>query len=169
MRDAVSEPFVIDGVTHPITVSIGIAVSDTSGTGGADLIRDADIAMYRAKERGRNRCELFDDVLRKRILSNIHVENALSGALDRGELSLRYQPIVSLEDRSVEALEALLRWEHSGLGPVSPAEFIPIAEQCGLIVPIGEWVISEACRQAARWKEKYRDEAPLPINVNLSP
>jgi diguanylate cyclase (GGDEF)-like protein/PAS domain S-box-containing protein len=161
---ALEPPFVLDGSEHFVSGSIGITVTDDADADPAALLRDADVAMYRAKERGRAHYELFDERLRDRALRRVRLDNALRGALDRGELHLAYQPIFRVADRSLAGVEALLRWEHPELGAVSPADFIPAAERSGLIVPIGRWVLEEACRQAARWAL----EQPLIVSVNVS-
>jgi EAL domain-containing protein (putative c-di-GMP-specific phosphodiesterase class I) len=123
--------------------------------------------MYRAKERGRDREELFDEELRAGVLHRLRVDQALRGAEERGELELVYQPLVSLPGGETVGVEALLRWDHPGLGKVSPADFIPVAEQSGLIVPLGRWVLEQALRQAAKWEHR-RAAAPFTVNVNLS-
>jgi diguanylate cyclase (GGDEF)-like protein len=165
MRAAIAEPFKLGKRTIRVTASVGIALSTSLDT-AEGLLRDADAAMYRAKERGRNRSELFDDTLRANLLTRLAVENALRGALANDELSLRYQPIVRLPEGSIEGVEALLRWDHKTLGSVSPAEFIPIAEQTDLIVPIGAWVLQQACVQATRWHSLGH---LVSVSVNLSP
>ena len=131
-------------------------------------MRDADIAMYRAKQRGRGNWEIFDEVLRDRALERVATEHALRRALRDGELRLHYQPIVTLEDGTVQWVEALVRWEHPDRGLLPPGEFIPIAEDSSLILAIGEWTLREACEQAARWRERLGDRAPLPVSVNVS-
>jgi diguanylate cyclase (GGDEF)-like protein/PAS domain S-box-containing protein len=162
-----TRPFVLAGSEHFVTTSIGIALAQ-GGELPEELIRDADAAMYRAKERGRARYELFDEVMRDRAIARLRVENDLRRALERNELRLVYQPLVSLIDRSIVGVEALLRWEHPGRGPIPPSEFIPIAEEDGLIEPIGLWVLERACRQAAHWHQARPDAAPIGISVNLS-
>ncbi len=162
-----TRPFVLDGDEHFVTTSIGIALA-AGGELADDLVRDADAAMHRAKERGRARYELFDEGLRGRALSRLRVENDLRRALERDELALAYQPLVSLADRSIVAVEALIRWQHPERGLVSPADFIPVAEDNGLIEPIGRWVLHRACRQAAQWYRERPDEPPISISVNLS-
>ncbi len=156
------------GEQHLITASIGIAVAQASETDAEGLLRDADAAMYRAKDLGRARHELFDDAMRDRVLGRLRTERALGRALDRDELRLHYQPIVSLDDRHIEGVEALVRWEDPERGLVAPGEFIPVAEESGLILRVGAWVMGEACRQAARWRRELGDRAPLPVNVNLA-
>jgi EAL domain-containing protein (putative c-di-GMP-specific phosphodiesterase class I) len=124
--------------------------------------------MYRAKERGRARYELFDEAMRSRAIGRLRVENDLRRALEHGQLRLEYQPLVWLSDRSIRSVEALLRWDHPAQGVVMPAQFIPIAEANGLIEPIGRWVLQQACRQAGEWYGARPDEAPIGISVNLS-
>jgi diguanylate cyclase (GGDEF)-like protein len=162
-----TRPFVLAGSEHFVTTSIGIALAQ-GGELPEELIRDADGAMYRAKERGRARYELFDEAMRDRAIARLRVENDLRRALERDELRLVYQPLVSLTDRSIVGVEALLRWEHPTRGDISPSEFIPIAEETGLIEPIGMLVLERACRQAAQWHQARPDAAPIGISVNLS-
>ncbi len=162
-----TRPFVLDGDEHFVTTSIGIALAE-GGERAEDLLRDADAAMHRAKERGRARYELFDEALRGRALSRLRVENDLRRALERDELTLHYQPLVSLPDRTMVSVEALIRWDHPERGRISPVDFIPVAEENGLIEPIGRWVLERACRQAAIWYRQRPDTAPLTMSVNLS-
>ncbi len=162
-----ARPFVLDGNEHFVTTSIGIALAE-GGERAEDLLRDADAAMHRAKERGRARYELFDEALRGRALSRLRVENDLRRALERDELTLHYQPLVSLRDRAMVSVEALVRWDHPERGRISPVDFIPVAEENGLIEPIGRWVLEHACRQAAEWCRARPDVAPLTMSVNLS-
>jgi diguanylate cyclase len=157
------------------TVSIGLAGSARDGgTFGAptaeSLLRDADTAMYRAKSAGRNRTMVFDPSMHASVRRRVETELALRYALDRGELLLHYQPIVSIQTGEVVGAEALLRWAHPGMGLVSPLDFIPIAEETGLIVEIGEWVVSEALRQLARWREERRGSGgpDIWLSVNVS-
>jgi diguanylate cyclase (GGDEF)-like protein/PAS domain S-box-containing protein len=164
---AFTRPFVLAGNEHFVTASVGIALAH-GGELPEELIREADAAMYRAKERGRARYELFDEVMRGRALARLRVENDLRTALERGELRLDYQPLVSLSDRSLKGVEALVRWEHPERGLVMPSDFILIAEEAGLIEPIGRWVLEEACRQAGRWYRSRADAAPIGMSVNLS-
>ncbi len=162
-------PFELAAGEHFAKVSLGIAL--TSGDiehEPAALIRDADAAMYQAKARGRARFEVFDGAMRARTVKRLSVENDLRRALEREELRVVYQPIVSLEDRGLVAVEALLRWQHPVRGLLTPAEFIPVAEESGLIESIGQWVLESGCAQAAQWHGQYPDTAPLGIAVNLS-
>ncbi len=162
-----ARPFVLSGSEHFVTTSIGIALA-RGGERADELIRDADAAMYRAKERGRARYEVFDEGMRGRAIERLRVENDLRRALERGELRLEYQPVVSLRNFSIVGVEALLRWRHPERGEIPPSEFIPIAEENGLIEPIGRWVLEHACRQAAQWYQARPDAAPLTMSVNLS-
>ena len=143
---------------------MGIAVADEGAT-PETLLRDSDAAMYRAKERGRGRIELFDDALRSRDERRTATTSSLQRALEREEFTVEYQPIVDLETGKMVSAEALLRWEHPERGLVPPHEFIPLAEDTGLIVPIGAWVLDESCRQLARWQ---RIAPSMTLAVNLS-
>jgi diguanylate cyclase (GGDEF)-like protein/PAS domain S-box-containing protein len=165
---ALRRPFLLEGIEHFVTVSIGIAIADGERAPPGALIRDADAALYRAKDRGRGRYEIFDRAMRVRTLERLSLENDLRRALDREQLRVHYQPVVSLRDRSILGLEALVHWEHPERGAVAPLEFIPIAEDSGLIGPIGEWVLNEACRQVCEWHADSPDAAPLGVSVNLS-
>ncbi|MEA2374911.1 MAG: hypothetical protein QOD53_1374, partial [Thermoleophilaceae bacterium] len=168
LQSSLGDPFVLDGEEHFLTASIGVALATGRYESPDPLMRDADAAMYRAKERGRAQCELFDDAMRNQVRGRLRMENALRGVIERDELRAYYQPIVSLADGSISGLEALMRWQHEGLGPVSPIEFIPIAEDTGLIVPLGAWMLEEVCRQIVLWEQEL-GAAPPPISVNLSP
>ncbi len=162
-----ARPFVLSGSEHFVTTSIGIAVA-RGGEQADELIRDADAAMYRAKDRGRARYEVFDEGMRGRAIERLRVENDLRRAIERDELRLEYQPVVSLRTFGIVGVEALLRWRHPERGEIPPSEFIPIAEENGLIEPIGRWVLERACRQAAQWYGARPDAAPLTMSVNLS-
>jgi diguanylate cyclase (GGDEF)-like protein len=165
--DSLREPFVIDGNDYRISASVGLAVSD--GSDGADaktLLRDADTAMYRAKAAGRGSYELFTDAMHDRAVLRLRLERALRGALERRELTLVHQPIVSMRSGEIVACEALLRWTDRELGTISPAEFVPLAEETGLIVELGRWVLRQACSDAAMWARAGR---PIAVGVNVSP
>jgi diguanylate cyclase (GGDEF)-like protein/PAS domain S-box-containing protein len=162
-----TRPFVLDGNEHFVSVSIGITLA-AGGECAEELVRDADAAMHRAKERGRARYELFDEGIRGRAISRLRVENDLRRALERGELTLEYQPIVGLDAHAVIGVEALVRWDHPQRGRIPPLEFIPIAEENGLIEPIGRWVLEHACRQGAAWYASRPDAMPISVAVNLS-
>jgi diguanylate cyclase (GGDEF)-like protein/PAS domain S-box-containing protein len=168
---AFAQPFSIDGVDHFVTASIGIAVArpaDQRGASAELLIRNADAAMYRAKEGGRARCVLFDAAMRANAMRRLQVERELRHALDREELALHYQPLVNLRSGEIAGLEALVRWQHPDRGLLDPAEFVPIAEDSGLIEPIGRWVQERACRQILDWHQQRPDDRPFDVAVNLS-
>ncbi|MBI1722896.1 MAG: EAL domain-containing protein [Gemmatimonadetes bacterium] len=148
--------------------SIGVALSSTGYQRPEDVLRDADIAMYRAKGRGRARSEVFDVAMRDRVHARLGIETDLRRALDRGQMALVFQPIVELKSGRVDAFEALLRWRHPERGVVFPADFVPLAEETGLIVPIGWWVLREACRQARSWRRAFPQADAVRISVNLS-
>ncbi len=149
--DAFRRPLTVSDTSLVTTVSVGMARSVFPAT-AEGLLRDADTAMYRAKDGGRNRCIVFDSTMRDSVRARVETELALRHALDRDQLILHYQPIVSIEDGATRGFEALLRWAHPGKGMISPLDFIPVAEETGLIVEIGEWVVSEAVRQLATWR-----------------
>jgi diguanylate cyclase (GGDEF)-like protein/PAS domain S-box-containing protein len=166
-----AEPYPMGGAEHFVTASVGIAVAHPGGSDPVDaetMIRDADAAMYRAKERGRARCELFDAEMRARATHRLEVERELRNGLEDQELVLHYQPMVALGSGEVTGLEALLRWQHPARGLLDPQEFVPIAEESGLIEPVGRWVQEAACRQALEWHDQRPDQRPLDIAVNLS-
>jgi diguanylate cyclase (GGDEF)-like protein/PAS domain S-box-containing protein len=164
-----SEPFEYDGQELHLGASVGVRVSDGPGAEPDKMLRDADLALYAAKQRGRGRVESFDPSARLSGFDPLALEQALRAALRRGELALHYQPLVDLTTDRVRGLEALLRWEHPKQGTISPGEFIPVAEQSGLIVPIGEWVLGEACRQLARWRAERTVDQTVQMAVNVSP
>jgi diguanylate cyclase (GGDEF)-like protein len=154
----------LDGEPRFVTASVGLAVAGARHRNDADqLMQDADAAMYRAKENGKARCEAFDDSLRAVALRRLALEGGLREALVNGELRLDYQPQVRLSNEEISGVEALLRWRHPQLGPISPAEFVPMAERLGLIEAIGEWVVREACAEATRWE---RDDIEIAVNVS---
>ena len=160
--------FQVDGHSVHISASIGIVLSVTGYNRAEDVLRDADIAMYRAKGHGKARYEIFDPAMRDRIMERLSLETQLRHALENEELRVYYQPIVSLDKGRIIGLEALARWEHPERGLIYPAEFIPTAEETGLIIPLDRWVLREACRQMHEWHEKIPVDPPLTISVNLS-
>jgi diguanylate cyclase (GGDEF)-like protein/PAS domain S-box-containing protein len=161
------KPFVVDGVNASLTISAGVAVGAANVT-AEGLLRDADVAMYRAKETGRDRFELFDEALRGRLAHRADVEAGLRHALEREEFVVAYQPILEVSSGAVREAEALLRWTRPDGTVVSPAEFIPIAEETGLIVAIGEWVLRSACADAVRWNRLFGRDGAVGVGVNLS-
>jgi predicted signal transduction protein with EAL and GGDEF domain len=167
IKVALSRPFKLRQREHFVSASMGISLGRGEKAPEA-MIRDADAALYRAKERGRGGYEIFDSAMRARAVEHMRIENDLRRALDREELELHYQPIVGLRDGSIMALEALLRWRHPEYGLTSPTSFIPVAEESQLIVPVGRWVIEEACNRVAEWQSLQPDAAPVRIAVNLS-
>jgi predicted signal transduction protein with EAL and GGDEF domain len=157
-----AEPFVLAGGEVYLSTSVGIALAGGPDERPDDLIRDADAAMYRAKERGKARFEVFDEDMRASATHRLELETALRRALERGELRVHYQPALDVARREVVGSEALVRWEHPERGLLAPAEFLPLAEETGLIVPLGAWVLREACRTAAGWPEERE------VAVNLT-
>ena len=168
IMDAHREPFDLGGQEVFVKLSIGIALGDADAASPEDLLRDADTAMYRAKKEGLRGYRVFEPVMYEQALRRMMLENDLRRAIERDELGVRYQPIFSLKLDRVVAMEALLRWEHPDLGTILPAEFVPLAEETGLIVPIGRWVLKEACRQAREWQGRFPSDPPLMMGVNLS-
>lgn len=166
IREQMRRPFVLDGRDVVLTASIGIAVYPDDGHDAASLLKHADTAMYHAKDSGRDNCQFYSASLTQRAQQRLNLENNLRHALDRGEFRLVYQPQLDLASGRIHSVEALIRWDHPTDGTISPMEFIPLAEENGLIVPIGEWVLRTACGDAARWQ---REGHGLTVAVNLSP
>lgn len=160
------EPFDLDGLETVVTASIGIAVAD--GRPPEALLRDADAAMYRAKEKGRDRVELFDAQLREDVVARLDTERELRHALEHGGLLVHYQPIVSLRTGAVTGFESTLRWDHPTRGLLPPAAFLDVAEDSGLMRPIGEWTRAEVCRTAARWNQENPEWGRLVTSVKIS-
>lgn len=163
---AVTMPLSFDGFEVAVTCSMGCSTYPDDGEDAETLLRCADAAMYRAKETGRNKVQIFDAELRERIDQRIRLEIDLRDAVERGELTLCYQPQIDLHSGDIIAVEALLRWRHARLGDIAPAEFIPIAEDAGFIVPLSEWVIRQVCLQANAWQRAGLP--PVRMAVNLS-
>jgi diguanylate cyclase (GGDEF)-like protein/PAS domain S-box-containing protein len=166
VTSAVTSPVALAEGEVFVSASVGIALSTGDLETPETLLRNADAAMHRAKEQGRARSELYDVHAHDRTIQNLRTGNDLHHALERGELRMHYQPIISLETGHISGFEALLRWEHPERGLVGPDEFISLAEETGLVVPIGSWALEDACRQAAAW---HAQGAPITISVNLSP
>jgi diguanylate cyclase (GGDEF)-like protein len=163
---ALSEPFELDGQQVFITASVGIALSASGYTDVQDVLRDADIAMYHAKQNGRARWMIFDQAMQQAALRRLQVEAELRAALPAAQLFLCYQPIVSPRDGIIRGFEALVRWRHPERGLVAPIEFIPIAEEVGLIGQIGEWVLQTACRQLHAWQQQCAQRLTMSVNVS---
>jgi diguanylate cyclase (GGDEF)-like protein len=166
MREAFRDPFILKGTEVVVTASVGIAMSTDSTRDEAELLRRADMAMYRVKQHGRNGCEFFDPAMDDQAADRLAMLNALRRAVERDELVVHYQPIVDLETGDVLAAEALLRWNRPGHGLVSPVEFIPLAEETGVIVSLGEWVLNEACAEARRWGRSGVSDVVVTVNVS---
>ena len=163
-----SMPFQIGGQEVSASLSMGIAVSDSSYDDPTDILRDADTALYQAKARGKNRYEFFNTEMRDAAITRLRLEQDLRKGIELGQLLLYYQPIVNLETGAIESFEALVRWQHPEHGLMAPIQFIPIAEETGLIIPMGRWVIEEACHQVQRWHEQFSQHRNLSVSVNLS-
>jgi diguanylate cyclase (GGDEF)-like protein len=170
IRNSFRQPFLVRGLETFSSASVGIALADASDpqTDAESLIRDADTAMYEAKASGRDAIRVFDASMRERTAERLTIERFLRHALERGELTLLYQPIVELSTSRVTSVEALIRWRHPTLGEVSPSRFIPVAEDTGLIVEIGAWALGEACSRVAEWRRLTPALADLRVAVNLS-
>ena len=166
--ECLTHPIMLHGVRVTISGSIGIVLDGDEVASPEHLLRDADLAMYRAKELGKNRWEMFEPSLRERVQTRMATAIELRHALERGELLAVYQPMVQLQTRTILGFEVLLRWQHPERGLLLPAEFISVAEETGLIVPLGEWIITQACRQLQAWHTQFPSCPPLTMNVNLS-
>jgi diguanylate cyclase (GGDEF)-like protein/PAS domain S-box-containing protein len=166
--EALAPPYALGGTEVASTASIGIVLADRRYATASEMLRDADVAMYEAKRAGRARARVFDVALSDAVERRRRLEVDLRGAARRGELQLVYQPVFDLCRGRLASVEALLRWSHPDLGPISPAEFVPIAEDSGLIGAIGEWVLREACRQLAEWRSRGVDFLPASVAVNVS-
>ncbi|TMK88132.1 MAG: EAL domain-containing protein, partial [Actinobacteria bacterium] len=162
---ALADPFLVTGREVFVSMSVGIALARDADQRPQALLRDADAAMYLAKDRGRARFEVFDEAMRDQSTERLLLENALRRAPERGELRALYQPIVRLSDGAMIAAEALVRWVHPERGLLEASQFVPLAEETGIIVRIGGWVLNEACRQAASWAGDGKAPA---VSVNLS-
>ncbi|MEU9734545.1 EAL domain-containing protein [Streptomyces sp. NPDC048002] len=166
---ALLAPITVEGRELTVRGSIGVVEGPAGERSPAEVLRSADITMYRAKSAGGNRFELADPEADARAITRHGLTTALPTALDRGEFFIEYQPLVHLGDGSVRGAEALVRWLHPQHGVLGPDRFIPLAEHTGLIVPLGRWVLEQSVRQAREWRDRHSDAGPLRINVNLSP
>ncbi|WP_240377338.1 EAL domain-containing protein [Bacillus piscicola] len=160
-------PFTVNGVNLRITISAGVCTYPQNADSATELIRFADFSMYESKRNGKNQVTLFNSVIKEQTRRAVQIEEALLTAIDRGEFHLLYQPKISVRTGRLDSVEALLRWNHAQLGAISPAEFIPIAEERGIIDEIGEWVLREACRQWGDWTNEH--DQPIAVAVNISP
>jgi predicted signal transduction protein with EAL and GGDEF domain len=165
---ALKEPMTIGGYEWVSTASIGVVLSTSASERPEYLLRSADMAMYRAKHQGRARFEMFDRAMHAEALTRLQLETDLRRAIERGDFVLHYQPIVALAEGCIAGVEALIRWQHHERGLVPPNDFIPVAEDTGLIVPLGRWALREACRQLVEWDAALPGAAPLSLSVNLS-
>ncbi|HET6998248.1 MAG TPA: EAL domain-containing protein [Solirubrobacterales bacterium] len=164
---AFAKPLKIEGRVHHVSVSVGVVFAAAEEASASGILRDADAAMYRAKDAGKGRFALFDECMRERLLERLRTEDDLRRAIERREFRLEFQPVVSLASGELVAAETLLRWQHPRRGTLAPGEFIGVAEESGLIVELGTWVIGEACARAAAWN-RGASEKPLAVSVNLS-
>lgn len=164
--ESLSKPFQLQRHELHISASIGISFYPDDASDSEKLVQRADMAMYRAKETGRNNFQAYHDSMNVSSIDRLEMENSLFKAMDNGEFDLCYQPQVDLDTGRVVGLEALLRWNHPTQGPIAPSDFIPLAEETGLIIPLGQWVIQKACAQAKGWQDKGL--RPVRVSVNLS-
>jgi predicted signal transduction protein with EAL and GGDEF domain len=167
LQEALRAPIDVGGREVYTSASVGIAMTKP-GTTPAEVLRDADTAMYRAKALGKARSALFDDAMHARAMVLLQLESDLRRAVDRGELEVHYQPVVRLRDGALRGLEALLRWTHPRRGPIAPERFVPLAEETGLIVPIGTWALEKAAAQAATWIARGVLPPDATVAVNVS-
>ena len=162
-----AQPFMLEGLEVFKSTSIGIALTSPQ-TPAETVLQNADIAMYRAKSQGKACSELFDRAMHDQVRSRLLLEGRLRNALENEELALHYQPIVAVDTGAAQGFEALLRWQPPGMNLIPPGTFVPVAEQCGLIVPISVWVLKKACLEAAGWAQRYPAEPPLYVSINIS-
>jgi EAL domain-containing protein (putative c-di-GMP-specific phosphodiesterase class I) len=168
IQEALAEPFLFSGRELVTTASMGIALASRAHLRPEDILRDADTAFRRAKALGRDRFEVFDDAMQEREVALLETEMELRHALERGEFRLHYQPIVALRGGHIAGFEGLVRWRHPERGLLPPADFLPVAEETGLILAIDRWVLQEGCRQTRAWSAERLGERSLELSVNLS-
>ena len=161
------EPFLLEGRELYVAASIGVALGSAGTKDAEELLREADTAMYRAKDQGSDH-EVFDTAMHGRAVDRLELENDLRRAIEQNEFVVHYQPIISLQTGELWGMEALVRWEHPERGLLNPDEFVPVAEESGLVVPMGELVLEEACRRAVEWQREFPGNPPLAMSVNLS-
>jgi diguanylate cyclase (GGDEF)-like protein/PAS domain S-box-containing protein len=167
IQSSFTQPFLLDGLEVFKSASIGIALTSPE-TSAETVLQNADIAMYRAKDQGKACSELFDRTMHEQVMNRLLLEAKLRYALQNEELTLHYQPIVAVDTGTVQGFEALLRWQPSESDSIPPSTFVPVAEQCGLIVPISVWVLKTACLEAATWRQSYPADPPLYVAINIS-
>jgi diguanylate cyclase (GGDEF)-like protein/PAS domain S-box-containing protein len=169
--DATSAPYCLEGNDVAIGVSIGISAADPRTEGADEMLREADLALYAAKNAGKGAYHFFEPSLHQAAITRLERRAALEEAIQQGDLRLHYQPIVRLADREMIGVEALVRWEHPTLGPIPPSDFIPLAEESGLVVALGRWVLDQACADLSRWQRRWTPahRQPLHMAVNVSP
>jgi diguanylate cyclase (GGDEF)-like protein/PAS domain S-box-containing protein len=168
IKVAVAIPILIEGRAVCISASVGIALSTTPHQQAEDLLQDADTAMRRAKALGGSRCELFDEAMQTQAVNRLKLESELRTAEEEGQFQVYYQPVVTLKTRQITGFEALLRWAHPQQGVIAADKFLEAAEDTGLMISIGQWMMVEACRQMRKWQLKYAAAGPLSIAINLS-
>lgn len=168
IKDVLSSPFLINGKTVFVGASIGIASTVTSQENPEELLRNADVAMYIAKNQGKGCYAVFENKMHEALVQRVEIESELRRAIDRKEFVLHYQPIINLQSKQIVGMEALVRWNHPQRGLIPPMEFIPIAEESNLILPLGQWILEEACEQANKWQNQFGGESLLSITVNIS-
>jgi diguanylate cyclase (GGDEF)-like protein len=165
---ALRQPFAVNGYDLVVEGTIGIAMASPDTTTPHDLLRAADVALYRAKAHGGDAFAVYDPDRDRAGLERLEHESDLRQALERGEFEIAYQPVVDIASRRIMAVEALVRWRHPERGLLPPAAFIPLADETGLIIPLGQWIIEEACRQVRHWQERFPAADALQLSVNLS-
>ncbi len=168
IAEKLTAPFTLEGHELFVTTSVGIAMSGSGQERPDDLLRNADMALYEAKYKGKNRYAVFDPRMNSRTWERLELETDLRRALDSNEFSLAYQPVLELETGIVSEVEALLRWDHPKRGVLQPAQFLPLAEETGLLIPIGMWVLHQACQQAQEWRKRNTEGPGFAVSVNLS-
>ncbi|MEX0776440.1 MAG: EAL domain-containing protein [Phycisphaeraceae bacterium] len=168
IHDAVAQPLTIAGYEITVSISVGMALGRPEYSVPDEILRDADAALYHSKAIGKSRVHLFDDTIRQQVLDRVRISSDLRKAIPQHQLRLLYQPIVSLSTNRIESFEALVRWEHPELGTISPAQFIPVAEDTGVIHELGKWVLREACQQLRIWHDAFPAAGHVSVSVNVS-
>ena len=166
ITDALSGPVIVDGRPLVTTASVGVSLYPRDGSDMGELLRHSDTAMYQAKDRGRNNFQLFSPIMARRLKERMAIETSLRKAMQTGQLDVHYQPIVDITSRRVVALESLLRWKHPSQGFIPPERFVAVAEEAGLIVPIGEFVLARAVEDIARWRQAGCVQVPVAVNIS---